>query len=389
MVDSMAVEDEDLRDREIWTAVSRHWYSKASDEAPSTGRLYHHLAILGRPRAAEQLFYFTKALCVSVPLISARRSIRRSIRSLGQAQGETSGPPWLVQIWLKRYQTVQGLLAALDVRLGTSTCCRWMETGYQIAMSNLNAVVGYDENNPTQPHLLGKSHYVSGVGGNEAIPQSTRQRLEDTVSTPPRAVKMISRGTGDSNIYQYLHVALVFFRYLASPKAAIRHLETTFPWKLLATMLNTLVISSKSFEPLEATDFPRSPPRPLPEEYAMRGLLWAKGYFPGGLFNFANIDDDERYFEAPSMTEERKETILQLADLINCRGGIIPDPNGMHLPLRGRWREDGSRGTGRRRPNVSRLANLLCRLRSSILSGLFASPRFMKCGMKRTSEETR
>lgn len=71
----MAIEDDDIRDREIWTSVSRHWYSKASDKAPTTGRLYHHLAILARPNALQQLFYYTKSLCVPIPFSSARESI--------------------------------------------------------------------------------------------------------------------------------------------------------------------------------------------------------------------------------------------------------------------------------------------------------------------------
>jgi hypothetical protein len=70
----MAIEDEDLRDREIWTDVSRYWYSKAGDKAPTTGRLYH-LAILARPHAVKQLFYYTKSLCVAIPFNSARDSI--------------------------------------------------------------------------------------------------------------------------------------------------------------------------------------------------------------------------------------------------------------------------------------------------------------------------
>ncbi|KAK1837580.1 hypothetical protein CCHR01_19798, partial [Colletotrichum chrysophilum] len=57
----MAIEDDDLNDREIWTSVSRHWYSKAGDKAPTTGRLYHHLAILARPNALQQLFYYSKS----------------------------------------------------------------------------------------------------------------------------------------------------------------------------------------------------------------------------------------------------------------------------------------------------------------------------------------
>ena len=71
----MAIEDDDIRDRETWTSVSRYWYAKASDKAPTTGRLYHHLAILARPNALQQLFYYAKSLCVPVPFSSARDSI--------------------------------------------------------------------------------------------------------------------------------------------------------------------------------------------------------------------------------------------------------------------------------------------------------------------------
>ncbi len=71
----MAIEDDDLRDRETWTGVSRYWYSKASDRSPTTGRLYHHLAILARPNALQQLYYYAKSLCVPTPFLSAKDSI--------------------------------------------------------------------------------------------------------------------------------------------------------------------------------------------------------------------------------------------------------------------------------------------------------------------------
>ena len=47
----MAIEKDDVRDREIWGCVARYWYSEASDNNPSVGRLYHHLGILARPSA--------------------------------------------------------------------------------------------------------------------------------------------------------------------------------------------------------------------------------------------------------------------------------------------------------------------------------------------------
>jgi hypothetical protein len=71
----IAIKDDDIRDREVWTGVARHWYSKASDTAPTTGRLYHHLEILARPNAFQQLFYYAKCLCVVVPFTSPRESI--------------------------------------------------------------------------------------------------------------------------------------------------------------------------------------------------------------------------------------------------------------------------------------------------------------------------
>ncbi|KAI1327417.1 hypothetical protein F5Y16DRAFT_196462 [Xylariaceae sp. FL0255] len=71
----MAIEDDDIRDREVWTAVSRNWYAKASDKASTTGRLYHHLAIVASPNHIQQLFYNTKSLILSILFGRCRESI--------------------------------------------------------------------------------------------------------------------------------------------------------------------------------------------------------------------------------------------------------------------------------------------------------------------------
>src|SRR5436190_19960734 len=71
----MAIEEGDVRDREVWTNVSRFWYSKGADRSPTVGRLYHHLAILERPNVLQQLFYYFKALTVGQPFTSARESV--------------------------------------------------------------------------------------------------------------------------------------------------------------------------------------------------------------------------------------------------------------------------------------------------------------------------
>jgi len=71
----MAIEDDDIRDREVWTQVARQWYLKVSDRLLETGRLYYHLAILARPNVLQQLFFYYKALFVPQPFIAVRESI--------------------------------------------------------------------------------------------------------------------------------------------------------------------------------------------------------------------------------------------------------------------------------------------------------------------------
>ena len=71
----MAIEEADVSVREIWTNVSRGWYQLASDKMPYVGRLYHHMAILARPYALQQLFYYVKSLCVALPFVGARDSV--------------------------------------------------------------------------------------------------------------------------------------------------------------------------------------------------------------------------------------------------------------------------------------------------------------------------
>ena len=136
----MAIEDDDIRDREVWTSVSRHWYSKASDKAPTTGRLYHHLAILARPNALQQLFYYAKSLCVPIPFPSARESIMTLFDPVLNATGQPSRLLPVDAAFVKAHgilfsgkftedyaATVAEFLDNLDNHIGRTT--RWMESG--------------------------------------------------------------------------------------------------------------------------------------------------------------------------------------------------------------------------------------------------------------------
>ena len=71
----MAIEENDMCDRETWSNVARMWYYKAADRLSDTGRLQHHLAVLARPNIVCQLFYYSKALISVNPFPNARDSI--------------------------------------------------------------------------------------------------------------------------------------------------------------------------------------------------------------------------------------------------------------------------------------------------------------------------
>jgi hypothetical protein len=81
-------------------------------------------------------------------------------------------------------------------------------------------------------------------------------------------------------------------------------------------MLNTLLVSCETTGPIENDTFPspeKDDARPLPEDFALRGLLWAEDYFPAEWFYNEKIDEEEKYHERASMTAQRKERILWLA----------------------------------------------------------------------------
>ncbi|RWA11883.1 hypothetical protein EKO27_g3208 [Xylaria grammica] len=139
----MAIEDDDIRDREVWASVSRHWYSKASDKAPTTGRLYHHLAILARPNAVQQLFYYTKALCVPIPFSSAKESI---LSLFDPVLHHRRGHPITIdEGFVKTHsmlpssrefsEAADELFRSLDNQIGRVTK-RWLESGYYKSIAN-------------------------------------------------------------------------------------------------------------------------------------------------------------------------------------------------------------------------------------------------------------
>lgn len=413
----MAIEDDDIRDREVWTGVSRHWYSRASDNAPTTGRLYHHLAILARPSPTQQLYYYSKSLCVEMPFLSARESIMtlfEPIMSRTPNPQQAKLPPTDLSyvkshgiLFSGRQQedfelTMATFLQLLDNHIGRSVR-RWLESGYHIGISNACSVMGYgNETNPITIAFKAASRLRPGTNStnissdSHAQDQASQDTSTETSAGPhdatatklppntkqlPNALRLfagtynvVCRRFGDPNILPFLHVSLVFMHHLTLCPDAMAHVAPHFPWKLTAVMLNTLLESSlfsstapslsvlplpsasasasasqkvlaSQNVPVQTQDlarlleekalFPGSSvvvggsgesadgaekegpsarrSRPLPDDFALRGFPWSESYFPDGWFaTEEKIDDDDKYFEVPSMMEERKSRVVWL-----------------------------------------------------------------------------
>ncbi|KLU82969.1 hypothetical protein MAPG_02036 [Magnaporthiopsis poae ATCC 64411] len=334
----MAIEDDDLHDRNVWTAVSRSWYSKASDKAPTTGRLHHHLAILARPDVVAQLFYYLKSLTVAVPFNSARDSIltlfepvmsgaQSKLLPLNRAFIQVHG----VFFTDKNEHILEGarkeFLDNLDLTIARSTR-KWLEPGYQIALSNIAAILGHGN-----AHNFLMKTIVASRPEDAAADTNMEGATDEEIEWPlrvQRALKfahdtdlIVMARLGDPNILSYLHARLFFVYAMSKLDAAMGRLEGAFPWHLLTLALNSFIPGLEHPKTYESGEFPTTPAKPLPEDWALRGLIWTEHEFPAEHFKMDKMEDDERMFETPSLGDHRRERILWLACRIADKGKWI------------------------------------------------------------------
>ncbi|KZL88176.1 hypothetical protein CI238_13333 [Colletotrichum incanum] len=332
----MAIEDDNLKDREVWTFVSRHWYSKASDKAPTTGRLYHHLAILARPNALQQLFYYAKSLCVPIPFLSARESIMTlfdphlngsptRLQEIDAAFVRAHGILFSGKSGDQFAPSVNEFIGSLDGHIARNTK-RWTENGYYIAVALGCALLGYgSESNPIMMAIETSRTQDTDVQMDDSETSVTSQKFLDALDFVTRTHNIVFLRFGDPNVNSYLHVTLSFLYHMSQFPTAMGYLETKMPWKLISLMLNTLLKECPSVDRVESEDFPRpdkETPRPLPEDFAQRGLLWVDKYYPDDWFS-SKVDDDEKYFEVASMTEERQDRCLWLGCRLASSGSWL------------------------------------------------------------------
>ncbi|KAH7076133.1 hypothetical protein FB567DRAFT_608774 [Paraphoma chrysanthemicola] len=368
----MAIEDEDIRDRETWAGVARSWYTKAADKNPTVGRLYHHLAILARPNALQQLYYYSRSLTCVKPFPSARESILTLLDPiLGRAVATYSHALPIDTNYIKAHAILFERLSLddfnqakveftnnLDNHVGRVTA-KWKEQGVYIAVTNVSGWFDYgiddnalrqvfltqicekaknspppeeqlrtaspaDQQDPTPP-IISEDELLPKVNTLASQPHFAHAKLltNDTFA-------LILRRIGDKNVLPHVHIMLSFLTTFAA-SSYVSHLLADTPWTELVAFLNTLIKTESQIQnqsqsqnvaqpqnidtlfstPVFPNDGERSDELPLPEDYLVRGLVWAHDYFPKKWFEREH-DEEERYLELASTVKSRMERVLRL-----------------------------------------------------------------------------
>lgn len=136
--------------------------------------------------------------------------------------------------------------------------------------------------------------------------------------------RVVFRRKADTNALPFFHTILVFLNYISQHQKAMSLIENDIPWKEIVDALNEAYPALMSKPRMASAAFPRPPPneplRPLPEDYAMRGLALSQEYFPTDWFTSDKLEDDEKMFEPPSLGDERRQRLLWLGRRICSRG---------------------------------------------------------------------
>lgn len=237
----MAIEDEDIRDRETWTRISRSWYTEASDNAPLMGRFYHHLAILARPDYPREDGNVDPELSFTPNLATA------------QCHTDRAYEPGV-------YEPSRSESEPRDFRLGKS---RWRGRLAGSPCADLDHIL--------DDHWPADLDHVEGH----------QEAAEDQALQQPIQSTQLASVCLDEAWDQY--------------QIALR--ET---FQGLSDLVETCHY------------------RPLPEDYAMRGLVYAEDYYPSTWFTeHFNDDDYERLWDSEYIPWRKDGCLFHAPSFVN------------------------------------------------------------------------
>ncbi|OJJ41577.1 hypothetical protein ASPWEDRAFT_100095, partial [Aspergillus wentii DTO 134E9] len=346
----MAVEEADLRDREVWAGVARYWYNKAADKNPDVGRIQHHLAVLARPDMVQQLFYYTKSLVSVHSFPSAGESILllfnpflNGVKTYHQhpvvtkfvgAHGHlfTRGPTdqffALAKEYISHLEKYIGRVGAAFRSQGVYMASCNFAAMFQYGRTDSLMSAEFKQNTVQQRSQLieGVYSYASenwtSVDDPETVKvdflalrssQSTSQLIFYGACLTGRTFSAMLDEVGDKNVYPSLHSGLAFIWCLALNRTSIRFIEAVMPWRKIANFLKTMIRDDTDTRIMESEDFPIvEEGKQMPEDFLIRGQRWSQNYYPANFFDDSPSEDEGRSIEVPSLNVSRAYRCLWL-----------------------------------------------------------------------------
>ena len=296
-----------------WGGVAAAWYTKASDRHPEVGRLYHHLGILERPSIRKFACYGKSLTCV-IPFLNARDSMTTlcsptalSNEPLRNAEHSMEASFCKLHALIYLQADDDSLRHALSLVLGTlqiSADFPLKGFGVPLAITNISALLGYGSSSnalrigydltihrrysrerPYYPGPMALSMRLSAErpDSNQAL-LTAKAIMLSTFHTALRAFLEASI----RDVLPFIHVTLCFLHSLhmvrkeelqmSSPTELLEEVS----WDQLAKFLNSVLRMQPFTHRVEQCARhgawmcgKNNSSCPLPEDYAIRGLVWA------------------------------------------------------------------------------------------------------------------
>lgn len=345
----MALGDIEQRDRDTWASVARLWYGKAANKHPQIGRLYHHLGILAKPYSISQFSLYCRSLSANEPYYPAKSSLMTAIRPILAGQLSPA---------IKYNASEISLIKCLgDLFTGRSSedylnCCsklldqgglnkycdraatKLKEVGVSISISVLSGLLEFGATRPDGSSTSIIRRAYESIMLQKAVEAGTIQDTNTKQSHELTAVEQatsrnyltfacrIAFGTfavgldryQDRHIIPLIHCFTAFLATACSHPQVIAEIEMDIPWAALVAYLNYYTTPGTMTNACLGDAFPKvdgeAISRPLPEDFLMYGQILWFGYFPATFFSAADVDDEEKLLELPSMASPRLSRIL-------------------------------------------------------------------------------
>ena len=352
----MAIEDVDMRDREVWNNVARYWYAKAADRNPHVGRLYHHLAILARSDPLQQIYLYSRSLISVECFHSARESIRTLLDPVTNNHPSYSKALAIDRAFIKmiailfdkrNVQDFDRHKAEFLQHVGRSMDqVHWKDRGVYVLVSIIGAILDFgsgksalqqaykhsgQKSTPSNAEEQGVESRSSGDPKSDPDSKEIDHMPEDSpykislvkaCELLSELVRVTIKRYDDEKTFPSLHVLCVFLSSLLRIRddrstSTVKLIYCYIPWNGLARSLDLISLKEK----IKPGDSPfkrqgKDGDVPLPEDYLIRDQLWCQDYHPDGWFENAGLDEEERKLELSSTAKSRIHRILSVHRLL-------------------------------------------------------------------------